>query len=306
MRELVAITSIEGVMAAGREARSYLYVGNGNSGRGVSSWVGGQAAEDAPAYELDYWRNAVVFLFDDVVAGAEAPNQDIAREAVLGLGGERYAGRATDGMPVPKFGGDGQAFTESLVIQKGRLDTVVIRSQAAKGIAGREVSPELKREIAIFSGKHGILEAGANVAYSGVVCQASRARRELDEAYRGFYKNRNTAIRRVLEVQLQFLKINAFCDTQSWPGSIEIAAGAIATAFGVEEFGAVRILQVEIGVKSKADFRADDSVVDVAGGTSGHSGAVIVGRDRSGLAISGRLCAGDGGNERKSRAKASW
>ena len=98
-------------------------------------------------------------------------------------------------MPIAEFSRHGQAFAQSLVIQKGRLNAVMIRSQAAAGIAAREISSQLKREITVFSSEYGVLEASANIAYSMAIRQISRPRkrRELDESYR---VSTNTEMRR--------------------------------------------------------------------------------------------------------------
>src|SRR2546421_11836478 len=107
-------------------------------------------------------------------------------------------------MPVAEFGGDRQPFTESLVIQERRLHAVVIRSQTAERIAGRKIRPHLESKIAVLSSEHGVLEAGAHVAYSVAIGQGSRYDwRKLDKTYRSFYKYGNAPVRGVFQVQLK-------------------------------------------------------------------------------------------------------
>jgi hypothetical protein len=123
----------------------------------------------------------------------------------------------------------------------------VIRSQAAEGIAAREISSQLKREITIFPSEHGVLEASANIAYSMAIRQISRPRkrRELDESYRGLYEHGNAPVWRVLQVQLKFLEIDTFRNTEAGAGRIRVRGRrpiTIAATLGVEKLGAIRML----------------------------------------------------------------
>src|SRR5579875_189941 len=157
-----------------------------------------------------------------------------------------------------------------MIHQQERSDAVMRCTQTVNRVASGSEGGKLESHISTRCCNGCKLKTHAEIAESACVVQRTvNNGRKLNRPLGYVREKREALVGGVLQAQMQFLRVQAYGDPRTRPGSVLVVSRvarrqkSVTSAFGVEEFGAVGILYVEIPVKTKPDFASHNCVFDI-------------------------------------------